>query len=200
MENVYAPPKSQLIDINKPFQLCADEKYVVTKADTNWGNCCCYCNEQAEEKVGMKIHYYPLWAKFFGFIFVLVTPLALELGVSIFVFLVVSALFILAASTYLASKSIKVQIPLCVKHRKLRRLQQILALLFLAVVCVMLYLSSKLQCSTLWVYCFVLALIALIVVSIKWLPKPLVSERRLEDMFWVKGVDKAFRDKLPEFH
>lgn len=198
-ENVYAAPKSQIVDDSKPFALCGDGRFVVTRRDTDWGNRCCYCNAVAEKKSTMRINYYPFWAKFFGFILALLVIFTLRLGVLLPVVMVMSVLLVVIFSVYLMGKTIKVHVTLCAEHRKMRFSHRCVVALFLLLFVLVQYATVRLQLPVGLYAVFVVLLVVAFIVMVMLLPKPLVSMRQLDDLFWVKGTGEAFRDNLPEF-
>lgn len=197
-ENVYAAPKSQVVNTEKLFELCVDGRFVVTRRDTDWGVRCYCCNEVASEAIKVKLTCQPKLPMIAFVVFLLAGGLLESLGfvkvnmhwlMPLWVILCFSCLVLGAILT----KRIKLSVPLCGRCRRIRKCLACVLFLLIVVFVVLLFVAPS------WAVLPFAVLIVVAIVSSVLHPRLQISKEQ-DGLFWVKGVSQVFRDNLPEFY
>lgn len=188
-ESVYAPPKSRVLDKAADSELASDGRYVVARAETHWPARCYRCNDDAHQRLALKVTYMAWWLPFVG--------VAILFACQFFLMRIIEPLIVLLLLSFFVRKNIRIKLPIC-DHHELQR-KRLFWAQWLGVLLFTLCLIGALILHTGILGIGVLiALLGLIALS--FFNRKLYASRYQDGLFWIKGTGQAFRDSLPPFN
>ncbi len=176
MDNVYAAPKSRLIDTDEtPGGVMRRKKYVVTSKDVVWPNRCFKCNAATSNRKKLRLSYVNPWVY-------------LSILINILVTIVLVLIF---------QKKFIIDLPLCDAHLRKRKRFLVMQWSVLAGTGTLAIAGAALDnpmLLTLSMIGFMVVVLTAIFSRIAYIAK------RKNDTLWIKGAGAPFLASLKEYN
>ncbi len=174
VESPYVPPKSPLIDTHNG-KIHRKGRYVVLTPDTEWPSRCFKCNETTPQKLEVKLAYINPW-------------IYLSILINLLLTIILAAIF---------QKRFTMNLPLCEKHRRKRKILLIVHWLLLAVIVAAIFLGFS---TGLMFFAYIAIPLSIILILSALLQGRLAFAAKFkDDNLWISGAGKDFLDSLPVF-